>query len=146
MPDLNHLIDNLFQEDSTQGIQFRRWATRILSPFALRGYFLDKNRLTDSPGRDDHWAYLLEMLEEISLSRRSSAQCLGDLFATAEDYDQCSPLTRAFYARLITLQGTPEGRQHLDQLLHRALKFAQTMAEARIPVSSLQIISLDPTT
>jgi hypothetical protein len=69
-----------------------------LSPFALRGYVLDKNRLTDSPCRDDHWAYQLEMLEEISLSRRSSAQRLGDLFATAEDYDQCSPLTRAFYA------------------------------------------------
>jgi len=72
MSEFEHLIGGLLEEDSPKGVQFRRWATQILSPFALRGFVLDKNRLTDSADRDDHWTYLLEMIEEISLSQRSS--------------------------------------------------------------------------
>ena len=37
MPDLDHHIGSLLREDSPEGLQFRRWATGILSDFALRG-------------------------------------------------------------------------------------------------------------
>lgn len=33
----------------------------------------------DSPDRDDHWAYVQEMLEEISLSQRSRPASGGSL-------------------------------------------------------------------
>ncbi|MEV4159020.1 virulence RhuM family protein [Nonomuraea dietziae] len=85
---------------SPRGVQFRQWATTVLSEFLVKGFVLDDRRLKE-PGGFDYFDELLERIRDIRASEKRFYQKVRDLFATTSaDYDADSELKRKFFATI----------------------------------------------
>ncbi|OJV33065.1 MAG: cell filamentation protein Fic [Bacteroidales bacterium 36-12] len=90
-----------YRVDSHRAIEFRRWATTILSEFSRKGYVLDKNRLiNDQVFSKQYFDELLAEIQEIRASERKFYQKITDIYATAVDYDCNSSTTKSFFANV----------------------------------------------
>jgi len=90
-----------YRADSQRAIQFRQWATKILSEFSKKGYVLDKNRLiNDQVFSKQYFDELIADIQEIRASERKFYQKITDIYATAVDYDSNSPITKNFFAHV----------------------------------------------
>ena len=88
-----------YRTNSESAIQFRQWATKVLSTFAKQGYVLDKNRLINGQIFDeDYFDHLVAEIQEIRASERRFYQKITDIYATAVDYTQDSKTTQNFFA------------------------------------------------
>ena len=88
-----------YRADSKRAIQFRQWATKVLSDFSKKGYVLDKNRLiNDQVFSKQYFDELIAEIQEIRASERKFYQKITDIYATAVDYDSSSPTTKSFFA------------------------------------------------
>lgn len=98
---LDAIISVGYRVNSKRATQFRRWATRVLRRFVIKGYVIDKERMEQGQflGKD-YFEELLEEIREIRLSERRFYQKVTDLFATSVDYDAQSPIAREFFARV----------------------------------------------
>ena len=87
-----------YRISSRKGIEFRRWATQILSQYAISGYVLDRKRMENGAflGKN-YFEHLLAEIREIRMSNRHFFQKLTDIFATSIDYDLHAPATQALY-------------------------------------------------
>jgi hypothetical protein len=96
---LDVIISVGYRVKSHRGTQFRIWATQRLREYLVKGFALDDQRLAE--GRTlgaDYFQELLERIRAIRASERRFYQKVGDIYATAVDYDPKHPLTHAFYA------------------------------------------------
>ena len=90
-----------YRADSERAIEFRKWATKVLSDFAKKGYVLDKNRLiNDQVFSKQYFDELIADIQEIRASERKFYQKITDIYATAVDYDTNSPTTKDFFANV----------------------------------------------
>ena len=90
-----------YRADSQRAIQFRQWATTVLSEFSKKGYILDKNRLiNDQIFSKQYFDELLAEIQEIRASERKFYQKITDIYATAVDYDSKNPTTKGFFANV----------------------------------------------
>ena len=83
---------------SPRGVQFRRWATTVLSEYLVKGFAMDDERLKD-PERD----YFDELLDRIRAIRASEARFyrkVRDLLSLSSDYDPVSHTASGFFARI----------------------------------------------
>ena len=88
-----------YRADSQRAIQFRQWATTVLSEFSKKGYLLDKNRLiNDQVFSKQYFDELIAEIQEIRASERKFYQKITDIYATAVDYDASNRTTRDFFA------------------------------------------------
>jgi hypothetical protein len=88
-----------YRADSQRAIEFRKWATVVLSNFAKKGYVLDKNRLiNDQVFSKQYFDELIAEIQEIRASERKFYQKITDIYATAIDYDASSRTTKDFFA------------------------------------------------
>jgi hypothetical protein len=88
-----------FRVNSIRAIQFRQWATGVLSDFAIRGYVLDKERLKNGSFLNKaYFDNLLEEIREIRASERRFYQKITDIYATAMDYNAEAEITQTFFA------------------------------------------------
>lgn len=90
-----------YRVNSQRATDFRRWATRVLRDFAVRGYVLDRERLEN--GRflgQDYFDRLIEEIQAIRMSERRFYQKITDIYATAMDYDRNAEETRIFFAKV----------------------------------------------
>ncbi|MEA3255543.1 MAG: virulence RhuM family protein [Candidatus Altiarchaeota archaeon] len=96
---LDAIIAVGYRVNSIRATQFRKWATRVLREFAIKGFVLDKERLKNEGflGRD-YFEELLEIIREIRASERRFYQKITDIYATALDYDPDSSITKTFFA------------------------------------------------
>lgn len=68
---LDMIISVGYRINSVRATQFRQWATRVLSEFAIKGYVLDKKRLENGAFLgEDYFERLIEEIREIRLSER----------------------------------------------------------------------------
>jgi hypothetical protein len=96
---LDAIIAVGFRVKSKRATAFRRWATGVLSGYALRGYVIDRKRMENGAFLDDdYFERLLEEIREIRLSERRFSQKMTDIYATAVDYDKSAPMTLEFFA------------------------------------------------
>ena len=96
---LEMIISIGYRVNSAQAVQFRQWATKVLSAFTKQGYVLDKQRLVNGKlFDDDYFDHLVEEIQEIRASERRFYQKITDIYATASDYSPDSPITRSFFA------------------------------------------------
>lgn len=82
-----------------RGIQFRRWATDVLTEYLVKGFVLNDEKLKDPRGVD----YFDELLARIRDIRSSEARLylkIRDIVALADDYDPDSGRTRAIFATI----------------------------------------------
>ncbi|MCL2247580.1 MAG: virulence RhuM family protein [Lentimicrobiaceae bacterium] len=90
-----------YRADSQRAIQFRQWATKVLSEFSKKGYLLDKNRLiNDQVFSKQYFDELIADIQEIRASERKFYQKITDIYATAVDYDSDSQTTKDFFANV----------------------------------------------
>lgn len=98
---LEAIISVGYRVNSIKATQFRRWATRILQQYAIKGYVLDKRRMENGSFLgEDYFEELLEEIREIRLSERRFYQKITDIYSTAMDYDKDSPITKEFFSKV----------------------------------------------
>ena len=88
-----------YRINSERATDFRRWATRILKDYAIRGYVLDDVRLKNGAFLSkQYFRDLILEIRDIRESERNFYQQITDIYATAMDYDLNSPTTKEFFA------------------------------------------------
>lgn len=87
-----------FRVRSPRGIQFRRWATTVLTEFLVKGFVMDDQRLKNPDGRPDYFDEMLERIRDIRASEKRFYQKVRDLFALSVDYDKTDKATQRFFA------------------------------------------------
>lgn len=96
---LDAIIAVGYRVNSKRATAFRRWATKVLRDFVVKGYVLDSERLKNGKlFNKQYFEALLEEIREIRASERQFYQKVTDLFATASDYDSHSSTARRFFA------------------------------------------------
>jgi hypothetical protein len=98
---LDAIISVGYRVNSIRATQFRQWATRVLSEFAVKGYVLDKKRMENGSFLgEDYFEKLLAEIREIRLSERRFYQKITDIYAISIDYNKDAPTTKRFFAKV----------------------------------------------
>lgn len=97
---LSAIIAVGYKVNSERAVQFRKWATRIVEEFTIKGFAMDDERLArgGSVLSDKYFEEQLQRVREIRLSERKFYQKITDLYATAVDYDVTAQATKRFFA------------------------------------------------
>ncbi len=88
---------------SPRGVQFRRWATTVLSEYLRKGFVMDDERLKNPDGRPDYFDEMLARIRDIRASEKRFYQKVRDLFALSSDYDKTDKATQQFFAMVQNL-------------------------------------------
>src|SRR6056297_3759769 len=97
---LDAIISVGYRVNSIKATHFRKWATKTLREFLVKGFVLDDERLKQGKtlfGKD-YFDELLERIREIRASERRFYQKITDLYALSTDYDKESKQTKDFFA------------------------------------------------
>ncbi len=98
---LDLIISVGYRVNSKKATQFRKWATRVLSEFAIKGFVLDKKRLENGAFLgEEYYEKLLAEIREIRLSERKFYQKITDIYVTSIDYDKDDTTTKEFFAKV----------------------------------------------
>lgn len=84
---------------SPRGVQFRQWATTVLSEYLVKGFAMNDERLKE-PGGLDYFDELLERIRDIRASEKRFYQKIQDIFTTSVDYDSASEAARTFFSTI----------------------------------------------
>lgn len=88
---------------SPRGVQFRRWASSVLSEYLIKGFVMDDERLKNPDGRPDYFDEMLARIRDIRASEKRFYQKVRDLFALSSDYDKTDKATQVFFATVQNL-------------------------------------------
>lgn len=97
---LDAIISVGYRVNSIQATHFRKWATKTLKDYIIKGFVLDDERLKQGKqifGKD-YFDELLERIREIRASERRFYQKITDIYALAVDYDKYAQETKEFFA------------------------------------------------
>jgi len=98
---LDVIISVGYRVNSKRATQFRQWATRVLSEFAIKGFVLDNKRLENGSFlNEDYFERLLSEIREIRLSERRFYQKITDIYSTSLDYSKDDKTTQVFFAKI----------------------------------------------
>ncbi len=88
-----------YRVNSHRAIEFRKWATKVLHEYVIKGFAMDDERLKQIKhfGKD-YFNELLERIREIRLSERRLYQKITDIYALSADYDSKDKITKHFFA------------------------------------------------
>jgi len=88
-----------YRVNSYKAIEFRKWATKVLHEYIIKGFTIDDERLKQIKhfGKD-YFEELLERIREIRLSERRIYQKITDIYTLSADYDSCAEITKHFFA------------------------------------------------
>jgi hypothetical protein len=88
-----------FRVRSHRGTQFRKWATRLLEEYVVKGFTLDDERHKNppGPGQTNYFEQLLARIRDIRSSERVFWMKVLDIYATSADYDPRVEASRAFF-------------------------------------------------
>lgn len=83
----------------TRGIQFRTWASTILSEYLIKGFAMNDEKLKDPRGAD-YFDELLARIRDIRTSEKRLYKQICDVFALCADYDKDDPRCTQFFQRI----------------------------------------------
>jgi len=97
---LSAIIAVGYRVNSERAVQFRKWATRVVEEFTIKGFAMDDERLKRGGSilGDRYFEEQLQRVREIRLSERKFYQKITDIYATAVDYDVTAQATKRFFA------------------------------------------------
>jgi len=126
---LDAIISVGYRVNSIQATHFRKWATKTLREYLIKGFVLDDERLKQGKtlfGKD-YFDELLERIRDIRASERRFYQKITDIYAQCSiDYDSDSEITRAFYK-------TVQNKLHWAITGHTAAELIAERADAKKP-------------
>lgn len=86
---------------SAQGTLFRKWATKTLTEYLVKGFVMDDDRLKNPPVGNsavpDYFDEMLERIRDIRASERRVYLRITDIFAMASDYMPSTKETTVFF-------------------------------------------------
>jgi hypothetical protein len=88
---------------SPRGVQFRRWASTVLSEYLHKGFVMDDERLKNPDGRADYFDEMLARIRDIRASEKRFYQKVRDLFTLSSDYDKTDKSSQQFFASVQNL-------------------------------------------
>ncbi len=115
---------------SSQGTQFRGWATQRLREYLIKGFTLDDERLRQGGGRARYFQELIQRVRDIRSSERMFYQKVTDIYATSIDYRVDAELTRQFFA-------TVQNKMHFAVHGHTAAELITMRVSATQPLLGL---------
>jgi hypothetical protein len=82
---LSAIIAVGYKVNSERAVQFRKWATRVVEEFTIKGFAMDDERLKrgGSVLSEQYFEEQLQRVREIRLSERKFYQKITDIYATA---------------------------------------------------------------
>jgi hypothetical protein len=89
-----------YKVNSERAVQFRKWATRVVEEFTIKGFAMDDERLKRGGSilSDRYFEEQLQRIREIRLSERKFYQKITDIYSTSVDYDVTAQATKRFFA------------------------------------------------
>ncbi len=93
---LDVVISVGYRVKSTQGTQFRIWATQRLKEYIIKGFALNDDRFKSGTSMN-YFNELQERIREIRLSERFFYQKIKDIYTTSIDYDPRDERTVEFF-------------------------------------------------
>ena len=131
---LDAIISVGYRVNSVEATQFRKWATKTLKEFLIKGFAIDDERLKQGKtlfGKD-YFDELLERVREIRASERRFYQKITDIYADASiDYDPNAEITRTFYK-------TVQNKLHWAITGHTAAELITERADSKKPNMDLK--------
>lgn len=131
---LDAIISVGYRVNSVEATQFRKWATKTLKEFLIKGFAIDDEHLKQGKtlfGKD-YFDELLERVREIRASERRFYQKITDIYADASiDYDPNAEITRTFYK-------TVQNKLHWAITGHTAAELITERADSKKPNMGLK--------
>ena len=93
---LDVIISVGYRVKSSQGTQFRIWATQRLKEYIIKGFVLNDDRFKSGTSMN-YFDELQERIREIRLSEKFFYQKIKDIYSTSIDYDPKDEKTIAFF-------------------------------------------------
>jgi hypothetical protein len=93
---LDVIISVGYRVKSTQGTQFRIWATQRLKEYIIKGFILNDDRFKSGTSMN-YFNELQERIREIRLSERFFYQKIKDIYTTSIDYNPKDEKTIEFF-------------------------------------------------
>lgn len=114
-----------YKVNSERAVQFRKWATKIVEEFAVKGYTMDDERLKSGGSvlSERYFDEQLQRVREIRVSERKFYQKITDIYATSIDYDVTAQATKRFFASV-------QNKLHWAIHGHTAAELVHTRAHA----------------
>jgi hypothetical protein len=85
-----------YRVKSTQGTQFRKWATNILKEYVVKGFAMNDEMLKEQGG-GDYFDELLARIRDIRSSEKVFWRKVLDIYSTSVDYDPKSKTSIEFF-------------------------------------------------
>lgn len=93
---LDMIITIGYRVKSRTATKFRKWVTKHLKEYLIKGFTMDDNRLKHLGG-GTYWQDLLERIRDIRSSEKVMYRQVLDLYTTSADYNPKSNETIAFF-------------------------------------------------
>ena len=126
-----------YRVKSTQGTAFRKWATKRLSEYIVKGFVIDSERLKNPDLPFDYFEELERTIADIRTSEKRFYRKITDIYATSIDYDPTKDQSILFFktvqnkvhyavtgntAAEIVVERIDIGKQHLGLTSFRGIK------------------------
>jgi len=126
---LNVVLAVGYRVKSSQGTQFRQWATQVLHEYLQKGFSMNDEFLKNMGG-GVYWRELLERIRDIRASEKVMYRQILDLYATSLDYDATMPETLEFFKIV-------QNKLHYAVSGHTASELIFDRANAELPFMGL---------
>ena len=93
---LDVIISVGYRVKSSQGTQFRIWATQRLKEYIIKGFALNDERFKSGSSMN-YFRELIDRIRDIRISERVFYQQILDIYATSIDYDPSTDMTQTFF-------------------------------------------------
>jgi len=89
-----------YKVNSERAVQFRKWATTVITEFTIKAYVMDDERIKNGGSilSEQYFEEQLQRIREIRLSERKFYQKITDIYSTSVDYDISAQATKRFFA------------------------------------------------
>ena len=94
---LDAIIAVGYRVNSKRATQFRKWATKVLREYLVKGYILDDERFKKGQSLT-YFKELLDRIRAIRISERVFYQQIKDIYMLSIDYDKNDQTTLDFFA------------------------------------------------
>lgn len=122
---LHTILSVGYRVNSGRAIEFRKWASKVLHEYIIKGFAMDDERLKQIKHFGiDYFDELLERIREIRLSERRLYQKITDIYVLAADYDSQAEITKHFFA-------TVQNKLHWSITGKTAAEIIYTEADAK---------------
>lgn len=127
---LDVIISVGYRVKSSQGTQFRIWATQRLKEYIIKGFTLNDDRFK-SGNSMNYFTELQNRIREIRLSEKFFYQKIKDIYSTSIDYDPKDEKTITFFKVVQNKLLWAISQQTAAELVYRRV-------DARLPLLGMQ--------